>query len=183
MLLCIFYIAFLLVVNAMHNMTVDDNDPSINYQPPSSWVVSDSDLLDAGGQHHETTDPDATASYTFTGSFQFTCIETDTFLSSHSFAIGVAIYFYSPLWPSQVTTQVALDDLPPVLLDLRDYTQPLDVNGAETVQSSVVWSQTGLTNTQHTLLVSVGSNQSLAILDTLVYVLLLFHHPPTFAKF
>ena len=65
---------------------------------------------------------------------------------------------------------MALDDSPPVLLDLRDYTQPLDINGPETVQSSAVWSQTGLANTRHTLLVSVGSGQTLAILDTLVYV-------------
>jgi hypothetical protein len=68
MLFCIFYhIAFFLVVNAMHNVTVDDNDPSITYQPPSSWVVSVFDVLDAGGQHHDTSDPDATASFTFTG--------------------------------------------------------------------------------------------------------------------
>lgn len=67
---------------------------------------------------------------------------------------------------------MALDGSPPDLLDLRDYTQPLDINGPETVQSSVVWSQTGLANTQHTLLVSVGTGQTLAILDTLVYVLL-----------
>ena len=92
------------------------------------------------------------------------------FLLFFSLSIGVAIYFYSPLWTFQVTTLVTLDSLPPVLLDLRDYTQPLDVNGPETVQSSVVWSQTDLANTQHTLLVSVGPGQTLAILDTLVYV-------------
>jgi hypothetical protein len=67
---------------------------------------------------------------------------------------------------------VALDDLQPTLLDLRDYSQPLEIDGPETVQSSVVWSQTGLANTQHTLLVSVGPGETIAILDTLVYVLL-----------
>ena len=56
----------------MHNVTVDDNDPSITYQPPASWVVSVFDPLDAGGQHHVTSDPDATASFTFTGWLQFT---------------------------------------------------------------------------------------------------------------
>lgn len=76
------------------------------------------------------------------------------------------------MWTFSVTTQVELDDLPPVLLDLRDYTQRFENNGPETVQSSVVWSQTGLENTQHTLVVSVGPGESLAILDTLVYVLL-----------
>lgn len=72
MLFCIFYIAFSLVVNAMHNVTVDDNDPSITYQPAASWTVSVSDMLDAGGQHHVTSDSDATASFKFTGWFQFT---------------------------------------------------------------------------------------------------------------
>ena len=67
---------------------------------------------------------------------------------------------------------MALDGSQPTLLDLRDYTQPLEIDGPETVQSSVVWSQTGLANTQHTLLVSVGPGETLAILDTLVYVLL-----------
>jgi len=132
----------------MHNVTIDDDDPAIIYQPPASWIISVFDVLDAGGQHHVTSDPDATASFTFT---------------------GIAIYFYSPLWTFSVTTQVTLDDLPPVLLDLRDYTQPLDINGPETVQSSVVWSQTGLANTRHTLLVSAGAGQTIAILDTLVY--------------
>jgi hypothetical protein len=94
------------------------------------------------------------------------------FLFFPAIRVGVAIYFYSPLWTFQVTTLVTLDDLPPVLLDFRDNTQPLDINGPETVQSSVVWSQTGLENTQHTLLVSVGPGQTLAVLDTLVYVLL-----------
>lgn len=65
---------------------------------------------------------------------------------------------------------MALDDLPPVLLDLRAYRRPFEDNGPEVVRSSVVWSQTGLANTQHTLLVSVGDGQTFAIMDTLVYV-------------
>ena len=51
----------------MHNVTVDDNDPSIIYHPTDSWVVSVFDVLDAGGRHHVTSDSDATASFTFTG--------------------------------------------------------------------------------------------------------------------
>ena len=70
----IFYTAFLLlvvlVVNAaMHNVTVDDNDPSITYQPHNSWILSVVDVLDAGGRHHITSDTDATASFTFTGEY------------------------------------------------------------------------------------------------------------------
>ena len=72
---------------------------------------------------------------------------------------------------------MALDNLTPVLLDLRDYTQPYEDNGPETVQSSVVWSQTDLANTQHTLVVSVGEGQTLAILDALMYVACLCSPP------
>ena len=64
------YIALLLFVNAMHNVTVDDNDPSITYQPSDSWLVSVFDVLDAGGSHHVISDPDATALFSFTGWFQ-----------------------------------------------------------------------------------------------------------------
>jgi hypothetical protein len=53
----------------MYNVTIDDNDPSIIYQPPASWVISVLDTLDAGGRHHVTSDSDATASFTFTGWF------------------------------------------------------------------------------------------------------------------
>ena len=58
----------------MHNVTVDDNDPSVIYQPPDSWVQSVFDVLDAGGRHHVTSDPSATASFTFTGLFFF-CLD------------------------------------------------------------------------------------------------------------
>ena len=67
---------------------------------------------------------------------------------------------------------MALDSSPPALLDLTDYTHPLVINGPESVKSSVVWSRTGLANTKHTLLVSVGRGQTYAIVDTLVYALL-----------
>jgi hypothetical protein len=72
MLSFIFLIAFLLLVDAMHNVTVDDNHSSITYQPLDDWLVSASDVLNAGGRYHVTSDPDATASFTFTGWFQFT---------------------------------------------------------------------------------------------------------------
>ena len=73
MLFCVFYFTFLLpvLVNAMHNVTVDDGNPSITYNPPTGWVLSGLDVLDAGGQH-VTIRPGATASLTFTGWYQFT---------------------------------------------------------------------------------------------------------------
>ena len=65
------YLASLLVVNASHNVTVDDNDPSIIYHPPGSWQKSVPDVLDASGQHRVTSNPNATASFTFTGESWF----------------------------------------------------------------------------------------------------------------
>lgn len=76
----------------------------------------------------------------------------------------------SPLWPYLVNTAVSLDSGPPVLVDLVDHSRP-DVGaaeGPETVQSTVVWSATGLTNSQHTLVMSVGAGQPFAIVDGLM---------------
>lgn len=87
-----------------------------------------------------------------------------------SFYAGVSIYFYSPLWPFRVTTAVSLDGGDPELLDLRDYDVPFEDQGPESAISQVVWWADGLQNTQHTLNISVGEGEDLAVLDQLVYV-------------
>ena len=56
-------------VNAVYNVTVDDNDGSITYDPPSSWNETEIDELDSGGQHMVTSDTSATATFTFTGAW------------------------------------------------------------------------------------------------------------------
>jgi hypothetical protein len=81
--------------------------------------------------------------------------------------LGVAIYFMSPLWPYLVNTAITLDSGPPILVDLVDHSRPNTVEGPETVQSQVVWGASGLNNTQHTLVMSVGAGQPYAIMDTL----------------
>jgi hypothetical protein len=83
---------------------------------------------------------------------------------------GVAVYFMSPLWPYVVNTALSLDSAPPVLIDLTDHSKPnASVGlGPETVQSKVVWGETGLAVKQHTLVISVGAGQPYAIVDALM---------------
>ncbi|KAF8076981.1 hypothetical protein FPV67DRAFT_1715941 [Lyophyllum atratum] len=144
-------ISWLDVVLCRHNVTIDDQDPSIAYVPRQSWVLSANSNLNAGGAHMLTQDMTATATFTFT---------------------GVAIYFMSPLWPYTVNTAVSLDSGTPILLDLVDHSRPNVGQGVETVQSNVIWGAAGLPNTQHRLVISVGAGQPFAIVDTLIYTAL-----------
>ena len=84
---------------------------------------------------------------------------------------GIAIYFLSPRWPYTVNTAISLDSGPSTLVNLVDTSRPSTDGGPETVQSHVVWNVTGLANTQHNLLISVGAGQPFAIVDGLMYVL------------
>ena len=74
----------------------------------------------------------------------------------------------SPLWPYLVNTAISLDHGPSTLVDLVDHSRPPTDGGPETVQSQVVWKATGLNNTQHNLLISVGAGQPYAIVDGLM---------------
>ncbi|KIM38712.1 hypothetical protein M413DRAFT_420070 [Hebeloma cylindrosporum] len=134
--------------DALHNVTVDDQDASISYFPQGSWYETDRGTLDAGGQHMLTSDPDAYATFTFK---------------------GVSIYFMSPLWPYLVNTAITLDDGPLVLLDLVDHNHVNTGAGTATVKSQIVAKATGLEYTEHTITISVGANQPYAIVDTLIY--------------
>ena len=53
---------------AQRNVTVDDGDPSIVYQPAGEWFVSANSSLDFGHAHMLTQNPNATATFNFTGS-------------------------------------------------------------------------------------------------------------------
>ena len=80
----------------------------------------------------------------------------------------------SPRWPYLVNTAISLDHGRPTLVDLVDHSRPRTHGGPQTVQSHVVWKATGLKNTRHSLLISVGAGQPYAIVDGLMYVLSLF---------
>jgi hypothetical protein len=66
------FLFFTLVIiqhgEALYNVTVDDQDASISYFPQGSWNQTDRGILDAGGQHMLTNDPNAYATFTFKGS-------------------------------------------------------------------------------------------------------------------
>ncbi|KAF9477854.1 hypothetical protein BDN70DRAFT_809947 [Pholiota conissans] len=151
--LFLIWCCFLSAVNADFNITLDDSDPLIVYDPPTSWTQSSSNDLDFDGHHMLTDDPSATATLTFT---------------------GTAIYYLSPLWPYRLNTLITLDDQPPVLVSLRDHNQPVVENGPETTASQVVWSATGLDNVEHTLVISVGNGEDVAVVDGLLYVIRYF---------
>ena len=84
--------------------------------------------------------------------------------------LGIAIYFYSPLWPFRVSTALSLDGASAQTVDLTDNSVPTVDDGPETVQSQVVWSLVGLENTEHTLVISVATGEDIAILDALMCV-------------
>ena len=72
----------------------------------------------------------------------------------------------SPLWPYAVSTALTLDSRPTNIIDLTDYNTPLTTGGgSETGRSVVVWSIENLSNTTHTLRISVGRGQQNAIVD------------------
>ncbi|KAG6868727.1 hypothetical protein C0993_011665, partial [Termitomyces sp. T159_Od127] len=71
-----------------------------------------------------------------------------------------------------VTTAVSLDSRPVVLLDLVDHSRPDAGQGPETVRSHVIWGSGELSNTQHTLIISVGTGEPYAVVDALVYTAL-----------
>ena len=58
-------------VFAATNVTIVYQDPSITYSPPGAWSLSAPSKLDLGGAHMMTQNPNATASFNFTGKFSF----------------------------------------------------------------------------------------------------------------
>jgi hypothetical protein len=58
-------------VFAAVNVTITYQDPSITYSPPGAWAKSAPSKLDLGGAHMLTQNPNATASFNFTGKFFF----------------------------------------------------------------------------------------------------------------
>jgi hypothetical protein len=54
-------------------------------------------------------------------------------------------------------------------VDLQDHSRPASDGGSETVQSAPVWSMAGLSNTLHTLTVSMCPNAQYVILDAITY--------------
>ncbi|KDR77606.1 hypothetical protein GALMADRAFT_138688 [Galerina marginata CBS 339.88] len=131
---------------ALTNITVDDQDPRIQYFPTLSDWEKETDGADAGGTHMLASDPGTFAKITFT------C---------------VSIYFMSPLWPYRVTTALALDGQSPVILDLQDHSTPPPTGEVASKSSQVVHSFIGTESTAHTLIISVPPGDPVEVSDPL----------------
>ena len=73
----------------------------------------------------------------------------------------------APLWPFTINTVVTLNGGPPQLIQMTD---PLNIepDGSNpTVNTSVLWGQTGLADVQHTLVMSMTPNGTYVIVDAL----------------
>lgn len=81
---------------------------------------------------------------------------------------GVAVYYLAPLWPYKVDTEVTLDNGPSTTIDLTDTSAKSVGNGSETVMWSVRWSRTGLSNTSHTLRMSMAPSGQYIVVDAIM---------------
>ncbi|KIK61633.1 hypothetical protein GYMLUDRAFT_42650 [Collybiopsis luxurians FD-317 M1] len=141
----IFHTAF-----TQKNVTVPHNSPSIVYNPSSNaWNATDSGL-DYSKSHVVTDLKGASASLTFT---------------------GVAVYYMAASWPYPVSARVVLDGDSGTFVDLRDYGSTQSLEGSASVNASVHWSRTGLQNATHTVVLSLPSNATYAVMDTLIYTI------------
>ncbi|KAJ6521559.1 hypothetical protein DFH09DRAFT_1331138 [Mycena vulgaris] len=138
---------FFYVVGALLNVTVDDTDASsITYQGP--WESYRSSL-NYGGSHTLSTNSTATATFTFT---------------------GVAVYYLVPRWPYPVNTQLSLDGGQGVIVNLTDPNASTTFSGgSESALSSVTWSATDLSNTTHTLVLSMASTGQVIVADGFIF--------------
>jgi len=142
-------------VHGVYNITVDNTDTSIVYT--GFWGVISLGGYDYGGTQNlvdlgdnlDKPGADSNATFIFT---------------------GIAIYYMAPLWPYRVETVVTLDNEPPVVINMTAPGQlvPIGTTGA-TVVSSVLWGRTGLTNTQHKLVMSLAEGGRYIVVDALIY--------------
>lgn len=146
----VFCLAGLVAGQTASNVTIDDQDARITYEPArASWTLTDPGEWDAGeGRAHMLSDDtSAVATFTFT---------------------GVAFYYWAAMWPYPVLNTVTLDGSAS-LVNLTDPNPPADAGLPPSRKSSVVFSATGLTNTTHTVRVSIGPGGNYAIVDQFTY--------------
>ena len=150
----VFLLVFFLQVhstNALHNVTIDDNDPSIEYV--GQWVVSYNDNVSYGGNHHYSNTPGGRATFTFTGSTTPSFFLPSRFTISYTSCLGVAVYYITQLWAGYsppVSTLLSLDNGEPIWVDLSTTGQDEPYG--------IRWGISGLENTTHTLATFIGTN-------------------------
>ena len=78
-------------VFAAVNVTINYQDSSITYSPPGAWSQSAPSTLDLGGAHMITKNPNATASFNFTGKF---FSSPQKFISLFFFFLSFLFFFF-----------------------------------------------------------------------------------------
>lgn len=58
------------LVAGLRNLTADDDDRRIRYEPSRAWIMSENSTLDFGYAHMLTEHPNATAIFEFTGELE-----------------------------------------------------------------------------------------------------------------
>jgi len=132
------------------NTTIDDSDPSIQYNGLWAPDVDYTSALDYGGSHRVGEAANATATFSFT---------------------GIAIYYWAPLWPYPVNTMLTVDNNITLTVDLQDPSVPVTevYGGEETAQSSVRAVFKGLSDGEHTLVASMAPGGRYVIMDALTF--------------
>ncbi|THV06956.1 hypothetical protein K435DRAFT_417542 [Dendrothele bispora CBS 962.96] len=124
------------VLCTLVNTTLEETSPQIVYHG-NSWVKSEAGPLYHGGFHDQTEDLSASAVFNFT---------------------GVAIYYYSSLWPFNVTTVLTLDGNDTETLNFTAVTSPQEPNGNPVTENSTIrWSRSNLKDGPHSLVMSPGN--------------------------
>ncbi|KAK0473903.1 hypothetical protein IW261DRAFT_1341976 [Armillaria novae-zelandiae] len=146
LLLVVLSILIRYAIASLRNITIDDKDarivPEGTWNNPSIYTSP----LDYGGSHSLSEDRSAAAIFTFT---------------------GVAVYYIAPLWPYAVNTEVTLDNSS-TIIDLTDTSTKSVGTGPETVMWNVRWSRTGLSNTPHTLRISMAPSGQYIVVDAIM---------------
>ncbi|PBK71353.1 hypothetical protein ARMSODRAFT_1017257 [Armillaria solidipes] len=134
---------------ALTNLTIDDTSSMINYKGTWDSSSSHTSSLDYGGSHTLSSQSSASATFTFT---------------------GVAVYFLSPLWPYWVNSTITIDGGDETTLNLTDpVASTTDSGGSESSPYGVRWSQTGLSNSSHEVVVSMASSGQWVVVDGFIY--------------
>ncbi|KAJ7058890.1 hypothetical protein C8F01DRAFT_990301 [Mycena amicta] len=131
-----------IAIDAAHailtNITVDDTDTrSIAYKGTWEPSASHQSSLDFGGSHTFSSDEGASATFAFS---------------------GVAVYYLAPRWPYAVSSRISLDGGIAVLVNLTDPSaSSTPAGGSESAPWSIAWFAEGLSQGEHTVVVSMGN--------------------------
>lgn len=82
--------------------------------------------------------------------------------------LGVDVYYFSPLWPYKVGVDITVDSETPDFVDLLDPSyagREISPGNPETIPSRVMWQKTGLSNTIHTVVVSMPPGGQFVVVD------------------